>query len=105
MACGFIIFSSKRSERALRVYQQRADFMSRISDDAQVRLNADSLLNYWRGDDMDDRAFQTWEAEQLRKGRQKLTRSMKLGVFQCPSQILKRQYLCHQLSKRESGWL
>ncbi len=55
--------------------------MSRISDDAQVRLNADSLLNYWRGDDMDDRAFQTWEAEQLRKGRQKLTRSMKLGFF------------------------
>ena len=81
MACGCIIFSSKRSERSLRVYQQRAEFMRKVSEDAQVRINADSLLNHWRGDDIDDRAFQTWESEQLRKGRQKLVRSMKLGFF------------------------
>ena len=80
MSCGFIIFSSKRSERSLRVYQQRADFMMKISSEAQMRINADSLLSHWRGDDMDDRAFQTWEAEQLRKGRQKLTRSMKWAI-------------------------
>ena len=29
---------------------------------------------------MDDRAFQTWEAEQLRKGRQR-PRSMKMGFY------------------------
>ena len=81
MRCGSILLSSKRSERSLRVYQQRADCLSRVSSEANVRINADSLLSHWRGDDMDDRAFRTWESEQLRKGRQRLNRSMKMGFY------------------------
>ncbi len=81
MCCGSILFSSKRSERSLRVYQQRADFLSRVSNEANVRINADSLLSHWRGDDMADRAFQTWESEQFRKERQRLNRSMKMGFY------------------------
>ena len=83
MCCGsiLVLFSSKWSERSLRVYQQRADFLSRVSNEANVRINADSLLSHWRGDDMDDRAFQTWESEQFRKERQRLNRSMKMGLY------------------------
>ena len=80
MCCGYILFFSKRSERSLRIYEQRVDFLMKISEEAQ-RINADSLLGYWKGDDMDDRAFQTWESEQLRKGRQRLPRWMKLGFY------------------------
>ncbi len=81
MCCGYILFSSKRSERTLRIYQQRVDFLAQRSSQANVKINADPLLSHWRGDDIDDRAFVTWEAEQLRKGRQCLTRSMKLGCY------------------------
>ncbi len=53
----------------------------KVSDEANVRINADSLVSHWRGDDMEYRAFQTWASEQLRKGRQRLTRSMKMGFY------------------------
>ena len=81
MNCGYIVFSSKRSERCLKFYRQRAELLSKVSRDANVRISADSLLDYWQGADLDSRISATWESEQLRKGRQRLNRAMKLGFF------------------------
>jgi len=81
MNCGYVVFSSKRNERCLKFYQQRAELLSKVSRDANVRISADSLLDYWQGADLDSRASVTWEGEQLRKGRQRLHRAMKLGFF------------------------
>ena len=81
MNCGYVVFSSKRSERCLKFYRQRAELLSKVSRDANVRISADSLLDYWQGADLDSRTSATWESEQLRKGRQRLNRAMKLGFF------------------------
>ena len=81
MNCGYIVFSSKRRERCLKFYRQRAELLSKVSRDANVRISADSLLDYWQGADLDSRISATWESEQLRKGRQRLNRAMKLGFF------------------------
>ena len=78
---GYVVFSSKRNERCLKVYRQRAELLSKVSKDANVKVSADSLLSYWQGADLDARASVAWEGEQLRKGRQKLIRAMKLGFF------------------------
>ena len=81
MNCGYVVFSSKRSERCLKFYRQRAELLSKVSRDAKIRISADSLLDYWQGADLDSRISATWESEQLRKGRQRLNRAMKLGFF------------------------
>ena len=81
MNCGYVVFSSKRNERCLKFYRQRAEFLSKVSRDANMRISADSLLDFWQGADLDSRTSVTWEGEQLRKGRQRLNRSMKLGFF------------------------
>ena len=76
MNCGYVVFSSKRSERCLKFYRQRAELLSKVSRDAKIRISADSLLDYWQGADLDSRISATWESEQLRKGRQRLNRAM-----------------------------
>ena len=81
MNCGYVVFSSKRSERCLKFYRQRAELLSKVSRDANMKISADSLLDFWQGADLDSRTSVTWEGEQLRKGRQRLIRSMKLGFF------------------------
>ena len=43
MNCGYVVFSSKRSERCLKFYRQRAELLSKVSRDANVRISADSL--------------------------------------------------------------
>ena len=65
----------------LKFYRQRAELLSKVSRDANMKISADSLLDFWQGADLDSRTSVTWEGEQLRKGRQRLIRSMKLGFF------------------------
>ena len=81
MCCGYVITSSKRSERTMRIYQKRAEILLELSERSKVRINADNFLQYWTGEDVTDRAFVTWEADQIRRARQRLTRAMKLGFF------------------------
>ena len=81
MCCGYVITSSKRSERTMRIYQKRAEILLELSERSKVRINADNFLHYWTGEDVTDRAFVTWEADQIRRARQRLTRAMKLGFF------------------------
>ena len=81
MCCGLVITSSKRSERTMRIYQKRAEILMELSERSMVRINADNFLHYWTGQDVTDRAFVTWEADQIRRARQRLVRAMRLGFF------------------------
>ena len=93
MCCGYVITSSKRSERTMRIYQKRAEVLLELSERSRVRINADNFLHYWTGEDVADRAFVTWEADQIRRARQRLTRAMN-GILQhCPP-ISSRQCVC-----------
>ena len=81
IGCGYIIISSKRSERTMRIYQRRAEVLQELSERSQVKINTDNILEHWQGTDIQDRHFVTWEADQLRRARQRLTRCLKMGFF------------------------